>query len=302
MIRQQFPECYRSSGIMERGNFSAAAGFAREDATDPHRIGIFSTFGAFLEMCCSEFTMARLNKSNVLCYFSHCGVDDMADNTCHYGLNLFFGDNGLEDDTSPLYFPGDCKQAEKLVERIFFDKGMRFLFSLRSKVPQLLRADGTPYYDDAYVFEPGRDEELIPGKDGYVVSFADALYRAHDAVLRLREEGLDVGLVNKPHLNCCDEALTKKVGSTGFVLVTEPLSRKTGLGRQYGYHLQRLRCRCVFEHIGVTTEGCGGLWEHAYFHGYDSGSVQAAVRSLAAETRKRCDSPLEAASTASSGQ
>jgi len=39
--------------------------------------GIFSTFAAFLEMCVSEITMARLNKSNVLCHFSHSGVDDM---------------------------------------------------------------------------------------------------------------------------------------------------------------------------------------------------------------------------------
>ena len=43
--------------------------------------GIFSTFCAFLEMCCSEITMARLNHANVLCHFSHSGVDDMADNT-----------------------------------------------------------------------------------------------------------------------------------------------------------------------------------------------------------------------------
>jgi transketolase N-terminal domain/subunit len=32
-------------------------------------------------------SMARLNFSNVLCHFSHSGIDDMADNTCHFGLN-----------------------------------------------------------------------------------------------------------------------------------------------------------------------------------------------------------------------
>ena len=29
-----------------------------------------------------------------------------------------------------------------------------------------------------------------------------------------------VGLINKPTLNICDDAMTKKAGSTGFVLVT----------------------------------------------------------------------------------
>ena len=42
--------------------------------------------------------MSRLNFSNVLAHFSHSGVDDMADNTCHFGLNNMFANNGLPDD------------------------------------------------------------------------------------------------------------------------------------------------------------------------------------------------------------
>lgn len=277
-VRQQFPECYVSSGIMERGNFAAAAGFAHEDG----KVAVFATFCAFLEMVISEIFMARLNTTNVLCYFTHSGVDDMADNTCHYGLNLFFCDNGLaEHGACPLYFPGEPTQAAKVTEKIFFDKGMKFLFSLRSKCPVLINpATGKPYYGPDYVFQPGRDEELIPGTLGYVVSFADALYRAHDAVLRLRQQGLDVGLINKVHLNACDDQMTKKVGATKFCLVSEPINRKTGLGIHYGYNLFRLGARCKYDHIGVHKEGAGGLWEHAYHHGYDSESVQKAVRNL----------------------
>ena len=63
---------------MERGNFSAAAGFG---AYNDYRQGIFSTFSAFSEMIISELTMARLNFANVLTHFSHSGVDEMADNT-----------------------------------------------------------------------------------------------------------------------------------------------------------------------------------------------------------------------------
>jgi hypothetical protein len=54
---------------MERGNFSAAAGFG----FDRDKFGVFSTFSAFLEMVVSEITMARLNNCNVLCHFSHSG-------------------------------------------------------------------------------------------------------------------------------------------------------------------------------------------------------------------------------------
>ncbi|MFM8726353.1 MAG: transketolase, partial [Planctomycetaceae bacterium] len=79
-VRAKHPEVFVRGGIMERGNYSAAAGFGYEAG----RQGIFATFSAFLEMVVSEITMARLNQSNVLAHFSHAGCDDMADNTCHF--------------------------------------------------------------------------------------------------------------------------------------------------------------------------------------------------------------------------
>ena len=69
VIHQKHPEVFVPSGIMERGNFSAAAGFGFA----PDHFGVFSTFSAFLEMVISEITMARLNNCNVLCHFSHSG-------------------------------------------------------------------------------------------------------------------------------------------------------------------------------------------------------------------------------------
>merc|ERR1712196_631563 len=115
----------------------------------------------------------------------------MADNTCHFGINPFFCDNGLEgQQASPLYFPAEKFHADKMMEKIFWEPGLRFVFSLRSPVPQLLDEAGNPYYTDSY--------EVVSGKD-------------------------DVGLINKSTLNILDEETTKKVGSTGFALVVEPL-------------------------------------------------------------------------------
>ena len=55
------------------------------------------------------------------------------------------------------------------------------------------------------MFVPGKDGVIVDGKAGYVVSYGDMLYRSWDAVLRCRQEGLDVGLINKPTLNLVDE-------------------------------------------------------------------------------------------------
>jgi len=278
-VQAKFPEVYTQSGIMERGNFSAAAGFGMEEGKQ----GICSTFAAFLEMCVSEITMARLNKSNVLSHYSHSGCDDMADNTCHFGINNMFADNGLDDGyETMLYFPGDYLQVAACVKAIFHMKGLRFLYTIRSKTPAILAEDGTPFYGGDYVFTPGKDDIILKGSKGYVVAFGDALYRCMDAVTRLREEGIDVGLINKSTINVVDEDAMKEIGASGLCLIVEPLNKRTGLGSKFGTWLLERGIAPKFASIGIHKEGSGGLWEHAYHQGYDPVSVMTKVKSMLA--------------------
>lgn len=278
-VGRAFPEVYVKGGIMERANFSAAAGFGMR----PGCQGVVGTFSAFLEMVISEITMARLNRSNVLAHFSHAGVDEMADNTCHFGLNNMFAANGLasEDRTTRLYFPADRHQMRAVLERIFDDPGLRFVFSTRSALPDVLGADGRPLFGEGYAFEPGRDDFVRRGRDGYVVSFGETLCRSLDAVERLRERGLDVGLLNKATLNVPDDDALAEVGRTRFVLVAEGLSRLTGLGIRFGTWLLERGFHPRYAHLGTHREGCGGLAEQMPHQGLDPASIGAAVERLA---------------------
>ncbi len=279
-IRKAFPEIFVSGGIMERCNFSAAAGFGMEE----DRQGIFATFSAFLEMIISEITMARLNNSNVLCHFSHAGIDDMADNTCHFGINNFFADNGLDDGyETRLYFPADPRQMEACIETIFHQPGLRFVFSTRSKVPMILDTEGKEMFGGDYLFAPGKDEVIREGTAGYIVSFGDALYRALDAVERLKQEGIDVGLINKPTLNVVDEDMMAKIGKAPFVLVVEAFNRKTGLGSRFGSWLLERGFAPKYAYLGTHEEGCGGLWEQYPYQGIDPVGIMAKVKSLIAD-------------------
>jgi len=277
VIHQKHPEVFVPSGIMERGNFSAAAGFG----FDKDKFGVFSTFSAFLEMVISEITMARLNNCNVLSHFSHSGVDEMADNTCHFGINSMFADNGLLDVQSWLYFPADPLQMVAIVERVFFERGLRFIFSTRAKVPYILKENGqTKFFGDDYKFMPGKDDTIVDGKAGYVVSFGEMLYRSWDAVLRCRQQGLDVGLINKSTLNIVDEETIKKIGSSPFVLVVESLNQKTGLGSKFGTWLLERRLTPKYGYMGSNKEGCGGLWEQIPHQGLDPQSIIVKIKSL----------------------
>ncbi len=278
-IRKAYPEIFISGGIQERGNLSAAAGFGMEKGKQ----GVFATFAAFLEMCISEITMARLNYSNLLCHFSHSGIDDMADNTCHFGINNMFADNGLDDGyETRLYFPADPNQMKACVKAVFHDPGLRFIFSTRSKVPLLLDASGNEIFGGDYTFTPGKDEVIREGTAGYIVTFGDSVYRALDAVERLKQEGIDVGLINKATLNVVDEETMAKIGKAPFVLVTEAFNRKTGLGSRFGSWLLERGYTPKFAFLGTHEEGCGGLWEQFPHQGIDPNGIMAKVKELMA--------------------
>jgi len=278
-VRKAFPDVYVQGGVMERGNFSAAAGFGMERG----RQGVFGTFSAFMEMLISEITMARLNDANVLSHFSHAGVDDMADNTCHFGLNNFFAHNGVADgDHTRLYFPADQHQMRAVVERVYGDPGLRFVFSTRSPVPDIIGDDGQPRFGGDYRFEPGQDDVIREGSAGYLVSYGEMLYRCLHVVEQLREEGLDVGLVHKPTLNLVDEAALERVGKSPFVLLVESQNRETGLGVRYGSWLLARGLSPRYDHLGVTRAGNGGLWEHMGHQGLDPESIAKRARELAA--------------------
>ncbi|MGN6505803.1 MAG: transketolase C-terminal domain-containing protein [Tepidisphaeraceae bacterium] len=281
-IHKKFPEVFVQAGIMERGNFSAAAGFGSVKGKQ----GLFGTFSAFLEMCISEITMARLNFANVLAHFSHSGVDDMADNTCHFGINSFFADGGVkpghDEDTTRLYFPADQHQFAKCIKAIWKDEGLRFLFSTRAPVPDILTEDGKPFFGDGYEFKKGKDDIIRDAKGGgYVVSFGETLYRSLDAVITLNEKGTKVGLVNKATLNVYDEEVMKKLVAAPFVLVAEGYNVKTGLGSRFGSELLKRGFKGKFNNIGTHLEGSGGLWQQMGYQGLDPAGIAKAIQALA---------------------
>jgi transketolase len=281
-IRKAHPEVFVRGGIMERGNFSAAAGFG----STAGKQGIYGTFSAFLEMCISEITMSRLNFSNVLAHFSHSGVDDMADNTCHFGINSMYADGGVKpghsDDTTRLYFPVDQHQFAACVKRIYGDPGLRFLFTTRAAVPDILDESGKPLYEGK-PFEPGKDyvvRETKSAGGGYIVAVGETVYRALDAVIALQERGVNVGLINKPTLNVVDGAMMKKLAAAPFVLVAEGWNVKTGLGSRFGSYLLQAGFKGRFNHIGTHLEGSGGLWQQMGYQGLDSAGIQKSLEAL----------------------
>jgi transketolase C-terminal domain/subunit len=188
----------------------------------------------------------------------------------------------MDAEATTLYFPADGEQMKAVVKEVFFQKGLRFIFSTRSKVPYIYK-EGTEelLFGEGYKFVSGKDEFIRKGKDGYVVTYGDMLYRSLDAIERLRDEGLDVGLVNKPTLNTVDEEALKEYGSAPFVLSVESIAQKTGLGSRLGTHLLERGLKPKYKAMGARKEGSGGLYQQVNEQGLGPDDVMKAIRDIA---------------------
>jgi transketolase len=276
-VKNEFPECFTSAGIHERGNYLAAAGFGSKEGN----LGIFATFSAFMEMVISEITMSRLNEANVLAHFSHAGVDHMSDNTCHFGLNNFFADNYVEEGSpTGLYFPADVNQMDSVVKRVFHDHGLRFIFSNRSKTPLILDSNGDSFYGKGYEFTPGVDEIIREGDAGWIISYGDMLHRCLHVVEEYREKGINIGLINKPTLNSVDEDIMAKIGKSPFVLVIESLNSRTGLGVRFGTWLLERGLAPNYDYMGTTRPGNCGQEEQILHQGLGVDNIKEKLSNL----------------------
>jgi transketolase C-terminal domain/subunit len=205
----------------------------------------------------------------------------MADNTCHFGINNFFADNGLlENDRTRLYFPADTHQMRAVLQTVFNDEGLRFVFSTRSATPFILNETGNPFFEGDYAFVPGQDEIIRDGDKGYIVSYGEMLYRCLDVVERLQADGVNVGLINKPTLNVVDEAMMDKLGNSPFVLVVESQNAKSGLGARFGTWLLERGYTAGYAHMGVYREGHGGLVEQIPYQGIGNEDIRKKIMSM----------------------
>jgi transketolase C-terminal domain/subunit len=166
-------------------------------------------------------------------------------------------------------------------ERIYQDPGLRFVFSTRAPAPDILDIEGKPLYLGR-PFDPGKDYIVreSPEGAGYVIATGETVYRALDAVISLQEQGVKVGLVNKPSVNVVDADMMKTLSIAPFVLVAEGWNVKTGLGSRFGSYLLQAGFRGRYNHVGTHKEGSAGQWQQMGYQGLDPRGIAAAIEAL----------------------
>ncbi len=119
--------------------------------------------------------------------------------------------------------PGDAKEMGPMLD-----------FALASGSPASIRypkANAETIERALAPIELGRAEVLDWGTDGTFISFGALLGRCVEAARRLREEGLDVGVVNARFAKPLDtDTVLRAIEQTGFVLTVEEGTVVGGFG------------------------------------------------------------------------
>jgi len=107
-------------------------------------------------------------------------------------------------------------------------------FALKHEGPCAIRypkATAVEIDRDVAEIELGRSEVLSCGSDGCLISCGALLSRCVEAASRLREQGLDVGVVNARFLKPLDtETVLRAIRECGFVLTVEEAALAGGFG------------------------------------------------------------------------
>ena len=220
-----------------------------------------------------------LNKTALKIVATHCGLDVGEDGPTHQCvdyLGLLLNLIGLE-----IYFPADPNQTDRIIRYVATSRGNVFVGMGRSKLPVVLKEDGTPFFGKDYVFTPGKADLLRAGEAATFITFGSVVPRVLTAWERLKEEGISVAVLNMASLRPLDEEAIISAARRGPILVVEDHVTETGLSALVAKTLAlhgvsaRLSCR------GVSRYGSSGKPDDLYREqGLDAESLTRAMKEL----------------------
>lgn len=251
-FRKLSPAAFFEGGIQEHNNAVVAGRLAKEGF-----LSFFSTFGVF--GVCETYNQQRLNdinKAGVKVVCTHLGLDVGEDGPTHQNIDyigLLRGTFGFE-----IVLPVDPNQTDHVIRHIAKTRGNHFVGMGRSKLALVTKADGSPFYDDAYRFIPGQMDTIRSGDRVALIATGTAMQYALAGAKIAAERGLSVLVLAAASIRPFDEAAVARAAKTGAILTVEDHSVHTGLGALVAEVVAGSGLRCRLERMGVRQYGSSG--------------------------------------------
>ena len=213
-----FPDRFFNIGISEQDMMGTAAGLSLAG-----KLPFASTFAIFATGRAWEQVRQTICYSNlnVKIDATHGGITVGEDGASHQSVEDLTLMRVLPNMT--IIVPADAKETEEVIEVISDEYGPTYVRLGRAKVPVIMPEDYRFNIGKAYIFHIGKDANII--------SCGIMVEKALKASERLKNDGLDVGVINMSTIKPIDEETIISVAKTSRAIVTaEEHSIIGGLG------------------------------------------------------------------------
>ncbi|MCM8764154.1 MAG: transketolase [Candidatus Omnitrophica bacterium] len=275
MFAKEFPDRFFQCGVQEH-HAATVSGAASVGGA----VSFFADFGVF--GVDETFNQHRLNDQNytnlkVIC--THLGLDVGEDGKTHQCIDyigLFRNIFGMR-----LIIPADPNQTDRVIRYVASQPGNYFVGMGRSITPIITTIDGRPFFASDYEFEYGRADILRNGKHGFIYTMGSLVSRAITISDQLRQEGLEIGVVNYSCPVVIDENVLDRGIKTGLVISYEDHIADSGLGMTIASYIAEKQNTVKFHRLGIRKYGSSGTPDELYAeHGLDIETVKNLIRKI----------------------
>lgn len=265
---KEFPDRFFNMGVAEQDMIGTAAGLSLTG-----KVPFASTFAVFetgrawdqirLTVCYSN--------TNVKLVATHGGITVGEDGASHQALEDIALMRVLPNMT--VIVPADAAETSSVINAIADYKGPVYVRLGRSNVPYVMPKDYKFKIGKAFVFNTGKDANIIAA--GIMVDIAK------QAAEILRKDGIDTGVINMSTIKPLDENVLLSVAKQSRVIITaEEHSVIGGLGGAVCEFLSE-NCPVPVRRIGINDSfGCSGNSDDLLkLHGLTADNIVKTVKS-----------------------
>jgi transketolase len=269
------PEAYLEAGIQEHHAASMAGAMSREDMAV-----FYSTFGVFtVSEVYNQNRINDINHTNMKAVATHVGLDVGEDGPTHQCIDyvgLLRNLYGFE-----ILLPADPNQTDRIIRYAAMNAGNHFVGMGRSKTPVITNEEGEPFFAGSYQFDPNKADRLRTGNAGTIMTYGAMTTYVMTAWEKLKEDGIDVGVLNIASLKPLDREAIIEAARKGPVLTVEDHHIDTGLGAIAGLVIAEEQIQTSFKRLGVTRYASSGKPADLYAsQGLDPDSIAASFKEL----------------------
>ena len=222
-VASELPAQSIECGICEQNMISSSGGLSLSDF-----IPFCSTFGAFMtSRGRDQARMNDINRTNVKMVATHCGLSVGEDGPTHQAIDDMGSMASLFH--THVAEPADSNHCDRIIRYIATHYGNFYVRMGRSKLPVLLKENGSLLFGADYEYGDGKMEVLRKGTDITIVAMGGCVHEAlaaRESFAHPEKIEIVIASSNKKF----DQTLEKSIKKTGRVLTVEDHNGIMGLG------------------------------------------------------------------------